>query len=113
MKDDKYKLHDVGQVVDDIVKLIRKTHNIKQKVDYYNEYNGSDIMKGSDALPLKEKINKETWEFNNYGNGSDRPMIEMIIESVFSMGFQQGERYVRKETDKLSNLLETLTKKLN
>jgi hypothetical protein len=109
---DKYKLQDVSKVIDDVVKLIKKTHDIKQKVKWYNKYKGADIMKGSDCIPLKEKINEESWEFNNHGNGSDEPMIKMIVESVFSMGFQQGERYVRKDYDQIMEINKMLLEKL-
>ena len=113
MKDDaKYRLHDVGDVIDDIVELIKSTHDIKQTVKWYDDYKGSDIMKGSDCVPLKEKINYESWEFNNHGNGSDRPMIEMIVESVFSMGFQQGDRCLRKDYDQMMKLNESLLEAL-
>lgn len=100
MKQDQYKLHDIDKVIDDVVKLIKKTHDIKQKVNFYNNYKGADIFP-SDMVPLKEKINEESWDFNVNGNGNDRPLIEMIIGTVFSMGFQQGERYVSKRTDPL------------
>ena len=62
MKESKYRIHDVGEVIDDIVELIKSTHDIKQTVKWYNDYKGSDIMKGSDCVPLKEKINYESWE---------------------------------------------------
>ena len=39
-------------------------------------------------------------------------MIEMIVESVFSMGFQQGDRCLRKDYDQLMELNETLLEAL-
>ncbi len=109
--EDKYKLHDIDTVIDDIVKLIKKTHSIKQTVKWYNDYKGEDIYPGSNMLSLAEKINEESWDFNVNGNGNDRSLIEMIIGSVFSMGFQQGERYVRKSTDQLLDMYSLLVEK--